>query len=97
MSGVTMQTVMDQIFDDVLRRGPEVNGTTGLKITQQVSGEAKALLDLVLKRDRTNLDEVSRRAADLAALAVWQVILLRVYANAEKTEAMAASAMATKH
>lgn len=97
LPGVCVQEVMDRIVGLVIASGPQINGLSGLEVgalvTRGMQGVSAAWPEVETAQD---LLDIHTKAEAVAALAVWQLIILGAYVNAQTNELQAAEA-ATKH
>lgn len=94
---VCVQSVMDRIVERVIASGSMINGMrapeVGALVAQAVQSVSAAWPTVETAQD---LLDIHSKAESVAALAVWQLIILGAYVNAQKNEMQAAEA-ATKH
>ncbi|MDN7351786.1 hypothetical protein [Acetobacter senegalensis] len=94
---VALEEVMGRIVEQVVAAHPQINGKRGGEISALVKKGALDADEAI--RHVTNgqdlLDAYSKAEA-VAVLAVWQLLSMGAYINAQENELQAASA-ATKH
>nr|WP_298797475.1 hypothetical protein [uncultured Acetobacter sp.] len=97
LPGVCVQEVMGRIVEGVIANGPKVNGKNAPEVSAMVllgaQSVSKALPNIETAQD---LRDIHAKAEAVAVLAVWQLIILGAYVNAQTNELQAAEA-ATKH
>ncbi|MFT8515627.1 MAG: hypothetical protein ABF673_00965 [Acetobacter persici] len=97
LPGVCVQEVMGRIVGLVIAAGQQINGLSGPEVgalvTRGMQGVSAAWPKVETAQD---LLDIHTKAEAVAALAVWQLIILGAYVNAQKNEMQAADA-ATKH
>lgn len=97
LPNVSLELVMGRIVEQVIACGQQVNGKTGREISALVTKGAVAVDDALHQGASTqDLLDAHTKAEAVAVLAVWQLIILGAYINAQANELKAASA-ATKH
>lgn len=97
LPGVCVQSVMDRIVEQVIASGPQINGLSGLEVGALVTRGMQSVSAAWPKVETTqDLLDIHTKAEAVAALAVWQLIILGAYVNAQTGEIQAVDA-ATKH
>lgn len=97
LPGVCVQQVMDRIVEGVIANGPKVNGKNAPEVSALVQLGAQSVSNAVSNIETAqDLRDVHAKAEAVAVLAVWQLIILDAYVNAQTNELLAAEA-ATKH
>nr|WP_298797469.1 hypothetical protein [uncultured Acetobacter sp.] len=97
LPGVCVQAVLDRIVGLVIDAGPQINGLSGREVGALVTKDMQSVSAAWPKVETVqDLLDIHTKAEAVAALAVWQLIILGAYVNAQTNELQAAEA-ATKH
>ncbi|GFE94818.1 hypothetical protein [Acetobacter persici] len=97
LPSICVQQVMDRIVEQVIASGPQINGLSGLEVGALVTRGMQSVSAAWPKVETAqDLLDIHTKAEAVAALAVWQLIILGAYVNAQTNEMQAADA-ATKH
>lgn len=94
---VALEEVMGRIVEQVVAAGPQIKGKKGGEISALVKQGALDADDAIRHvTDGQDLLDAYSKAEAVAVLAVWQLLSMGAYINAQENELQAASA-ATKH
>ncbi|WP_215762833.1 hypothetical protein [Acetobacter sp. P1H12_c] len=97
LPGICVQRIMDRLVELVIASGAEINGMSAPEVGRMVASGMQGIRAAwpAVETPKDLLD-IHTKAEAVAALAVWQLIILGAYVNAQANEMQAADA-ATKH